>query len=66
MTREWDYGPDDRWRAAEVLAWRYRRWRARHYVYAADLAYRRNPTPTNGAAWARAIDYLNRVEAGYP
>ena len=47
---------------AIVYAWRI--WRANHYVWAADLAYRRNPTPTNAAAWARAIDRLHRVEAG--
>lgn len=46
--------------------WRWRRWRARHYVWVADVNYRRWPSGRNGAAWARAVDYLHRVEATEP
>jgi hypothetical protein len=48
------------------LAWRWRYWRARHYVWAADVEYRRSPTPANGAAWARAVNYCQRLEARRP
>lgn len=44
--------------------WRYRR--ARHLVWAADLEYRRSPTPAAGAAWARAVNHCHQIEAGRP
>jgi hypothetical protein len=46
--------------------WRYRRWRAAHYLWAADLAYRRWPTPGNATALERAAVAARRVEAGRP
>jgi hypothetical protein len=46
--------------------WRWRRWRAAHYLWAADLNYRRFPSPRNGNAYLVAADYLRRVEASRP
>lgn len=48
------------------LRWHWRRHRARHYAYLANLAYRDDPTPRNGAAWARAVEHLRHVETGQP
>ena len=48
------------------LVWRWRRWRARQYVWAADVNYARCATPAAGAAWARAVDHLRHVEAAKP
>jgi hypothetical protein len=48
------------------LVWRWRRWRARHFVWQADLAYRRWPTPAADAAWARAVEQYQRVEINRP
>lgn len=56
------YGPP----ALEAIRWRWRRWRARHYVRAAELAYRRRETPMNRAALDRAAALLRQVEAGRP
>jgi hypothetical protein len=50
----------------EVIRWRLRRWRARRYVRAADLAYRRLPSPRNHAALERAGVLLRRVETARP
>lgn len=49
-----------------MIRWHYRRWRARHYVWAADLEYRRRPTPRNLNAWQYAIRRLTAVEANRP
>jgi hypothetical protein len=49
-----------------LLAWHYRRWRARHYLYAADLDYRRQYTPDALARRIRAARHLAEVEAGHP
>jgi hypothetical protein len=48
------------------LRWRWRRWRARHYAWAADLQFRRWPSRRNGNAYIRALDYLDHVEASRP
>jgi hypothetical protein len=50
----------------EVIRWRWRRWRARRYARAADLAYRRLPNPRNRAALERADQHLRRVETARP
>lgn len=46
--------------------WRWRRWRAAHYVWVADLQYRRWPSGRNAIAYNTAVDYLHRVEASRP
>jgi hypothetical protein len=48
------------------LIWRWRLWRARHFVLQADLAYRRWPTPQAGDAWARAVNHYQRLQANRP
>ena len=58
----WLEGPP----AHEVIRWRWRRWRARHYVRAAELAHRRLPNPRNRAALERAAVHLRRVESARP
>jgi hypothetical protein len=50
----------------EVWRWRWRCRRARRYVRAADLAYRRLPSPRNRAALVRARVLLSRAEAARP
>jgi hypothetical protein len=50
----------------EVIRWRWRRWRARHYVRAAELAYRREPNARNRDALERADLLLRRVDAARP
>ena len=52
--------------AHEVIRWRWRRWRARRYVRAAELNYRRLPNPRNRAALERAGLYLRRVDTARP
>jgi hypothetical protein len=52
--------------AHEVMRWRWRCWRARRYVRAAELAYRRLPSPRNRAALERAGVLLRRAEAARP
>jgi hypothetical protein len=46
--------------------WRWRRWRAAHYAWAADVNYRRWPSPRNEQAQQIAAEYLRRVEAARP
>jgi len=48
------------------LRWRWRAWRARRYVRAAYLCWRRWPSRRNGEALARAADLLAHVEAARP
>jgi hypothetical protein len=48
------------------LRWRWLRWRARRYVWRADLAYRRWPSPATRAALDRAAGLLRRIEARRP
>lgn len=70
--REWDHtrprvgyvDPQPTW--AATVRWWWQRQRARHQVWAADVAYRRKPTPAAGAAWARAVAACHRVETGRP
>ena len=49
-----------------TLAWRWRRWRAGHYLWAADLAVRRLPTARNLNARNLAADYCRRVDHQRP
>jgi hypothetical protein len=44
------------------VSWRWRRWRARHYLWAADLQYRRAPTPAAEQARIRAAALLAHIE----
>jgi hypothetical protein len=48
------------------LVWRYRRWRARHFRWQADVAYRRWPSPANGEAWAHAEDNYRKIDLNRP
>jgi hypothetical protein len=48
------------------LRWRWRRWRARHYVWAAEWALVQAPSARTLAACYRARDYLAHVEAARP
>jgi len=47
------------------LIWSWRHWRARHYVWAADLDYRRYPGRRN-LRYSHAVAHLIQVEAGRP
>jgi hypothetical protein len=50
----------------ESWRWAWRIWRARHYVWAADLAYRRYPCRRNADAYETAAHYLHRLEVARP
>jgi hypothetical protein len=43
------------------LRWRWRRWRADHYVWAAKTAWLHNPSRASRDAYERAVDYRDRV-----
>lgn len=43
-------------------SWRWRRWRARHWLWIADLEYRRAPTPQAARAVDRAAALLAQIE----
>jgi hypothetical protein len=44
------------------MTWRWRRWRAKHYLLLADLEYRRSPTPQAARAVDRAAALLAQIE----
>jgi hypothetical protein len=48
------------------LLWRWRRWRAAHYEWAAWVNYRRQPTARNERALELAENYLRRVTLDRP
>jgi hypothetical protein len=48
------------------LVWRWRRWRAAHYEWAAWLAYQRWPTPHNQHNLETAAKHLDRVTLDKP
>jgi hypothetical protein len=48
------------------LVWRYRRWRAGHYEWAAWVDYLRWPSLPNQQRLARAADHLRQVEDNRP
>jgi hypothetical protein len=48
------------------LRWRWRRWRARHYVWAAMNAWLANPTQRTRDAYQRALDYQDHVWTARP
>jgi len=54
------------YRWGETWRWRWRRWRAAHYLHVADLNYRRWPSPRNGHTYLICAEYLRRVEASRP
>jgi hypothetical protein len=49
-----------------MAVWSWRRWRARHFVWIADIDYRRTPTDARAERRAYAIADLNRIEAERP
>jgi hypothetical protein len=51
--------PDTLWNRSR---WRWRRWRAAHYEWAAWVKYHRWPTLANAHAFYRASSYLHQVE----
>jgi hypothetical protein len=50
----------------ELLRWWWRHRRAQHRLWAADLAYRRQPTPTNERAVGLAALYARQIDARRP
>ena len=48
------------------LRWRWRAWRADHYVWAALNTWMANPTPITRDAYLRAIDFRDHVQAARP
>jgi hypothetical protein len=49
-----------------LIVWRWRRWRARHYLLNAEVDHRRQYTPASMARVVRAADHLRQVEAAHP
>lgn len=43
------------------MTWRWKRWRASHYVWLAYCAWYADPTPANQAAWERARENHERL-----
>lgn len=48
------------------LAWRWRRWRAAHYVWLAENTYRQNPNDITRRTADRAWALLDAHDAGRP
>ena len=48
------------------IRWAWRQWRARHYAYAAYVAYQRWPSDRNADALVRADAFLSHVQAARP
>jgi hypothetical protein len=48
------------------LRWRWRRWRARHYLWLAELAWYNRPNDITKEGYYRARNFLAHVEAARP
>lgn len=48
------------------LRWWWRRWRAAHYLWAAEQTMRANPCLLTMHAWWRARDFLAHIDAARP